>query len=400
MDVLVLRGLSWMLLVPAAGLVLYNMTLALLSLRREHPGPLATSSELPRFVLVMPAHDEGSTIASALEACARLDYPEDRYQLLVVADNCSDDTAAVVRAHGIRCWDRHDRERRGKGYALRFAFDQLLEEDFDAFVVLDADCWLDPHALRRFAAELSEGRRVLQAKYVVSNPDATPVSYVVAVGNEIENSLYYRPKSELGWVVSLRGTGMVFVAEVLREHPWGSFSIVEDLDYTLGLYRAGETVTFVPDVKVHSPFPETAEQLRVQRERWAGGNVQMTKGSALRLLAEGVVRGRWLIVDMGLTILSQSRPLLIVVLGAGLAVTAGGWWRAGDLFASRALAASLSLNLAFLAYLGWGVARLGLNRHRALLLLRAPVVLVRLVIIALRGALGTTARGWERTPRG
>lgn len=400
MDHLLLRFLVWMLLLPAAWLVFYNLSLALLALRRRDLALLPEASELPRFALVMPAHDEADTIDEALRACTALDYPADRYQLLVIADNCNDRTAEVVRKAGVRCWERRDRQRRGKGYALRFALDQLVHENFDAFVVLDADCWLDPDALQVFARELASGHEVLQANYMVSNPDATPISYVVAVGNAIENDLYYRSKSELGWVVSLRGTGMVFSRGVLEDHPWGAYSIVEDLDYTLELYRAGRAVHFVPEVSVHSPFPETAEQLRVQRERWAGGNVEMSKGSALRLLAEGLVTGRWLVADMGMTILSQSRPLLLVLLWAGLGLSLVEWWLSRDAFASRAVAASLSLNLTFVAYLLSGVGVLGITGHRLSLLLRAPLVLLRLVGISVRSAMGGGSSGWERTPRG
>lgn len=389
----------FVVLVPGAALVLYDVALAIHAMRRR---PAPPAPEVPsdlRFALVMPAHNEADSIGDALRACASLDFPAAQFELVVVADNCDDDTVEVVCQHGVRYLERRDTERRGKGYALRFAFDQLMHEDFDAFVVLDADCWLDPHALRRFAHELAHGARVLQANYVVANVDASPISYALAVGNAIENDLYYAPKSDLGWVVSLRGTGMVFRREVLQEHPWGAYSIVEDLDYSMALYRARIPVRFMPDVEVHSPFPESLGQLRVQRERWAGGNVQMTKGSALRLLLEGIARGQWITVDMGLTILSQSRPLLLVLLWAGLLVALlGSWIRPGAL-STLAVSLSLALNLTFLAYLAGGVARLGLSAHRMGLLARTPLVLGQLVSIAVRSVFGAGASGWERTPR-
>lgn len=396
---MILTLLAFLVLVPAAGLVLYDLALAVHAMRRR---PAPPAPEVPsdlRFALVMPAHNEAASISDALAACARLDFPAAQFELVVVADNCDDDTAAVVRDHGVRCLERHDTGRRGKGYALRFGFDTLMQEEFDAFVVLDADCWLDRHALQRFAHELAHGARVLQANYVVANADATPISYAVAVGNAIENDLYYAPKSDLGWVVSLRGTGMVFAREVLQEHPWGAFSIVEDLDYSMALYRAGIEVRFLADVNVYSPFPESLGQLRVQRERWAGGNVQMSKGQALRLLLEGLVRGRWITADMGLTILSQSRPLLLVLLWAGLLVSLFAFWVSPGAVPGAAVAVAVALNALFLVYLLGGVARLGISAHRIGLLLRAPLVMGQLVLIALRSAFGAGESGWERTPR-
>ena len=122
-DLLILRVLVSALLVPAMLLVVYNVGLALASLRRpptrEHrpdPPPL-------RFALVMPAHDEAGSIEHSLRASTELDFAADRYELVVIADNCSDSTAAIVREHGVRCLERRDPDHRGKGYALRFAFD-------------------------------------------------------------------------------------------------------------------------------------------------------------------------------------------------------------------------------------------------------------------------------------
>ena len=219
------------------------------------------------------------------------------------------------------------------------------------------------------------------------------------MGNAIENDLYYAPKSALGWVVSLRGTGMVLHRDVLARHPWGAFSIVEDLDYSMALYRAGIEVTYLHDVNVSSWFPESIGQLRVQRERWAGGNVQMSKGQAVRLLIEGMTSRRWIVADMGLTILTQSRPLLVVLLGLGLAMSLIAWLVSGGAEAAAALALALFLNAGFAAYLAWGIARLGLSSHRLGLLLRAPAVIGQLVAISVRSAAGAGATGWERTPR-
>jgi cellulose synthase/poly-beta-1,6-N-acetylglucosamine synthase-like glycosyltransferase len=402
---LLLRIVTWMLLAPAAALVLYEVLLALVAwrLRRGEDRYEATVNEpLPRLAIVMPAHDEEEGIAASIAAGQALDYPDERYELVVIADNCRDATAAVAREAGARCLERHDLEKRGKGYALRFAFENLQLEEFDAFVVLDADCWLSPHGLRAFAAELQAGHLVLQARYTVANPDATAISYAVAVGSEIENELYYRPKDRLGWVVALRGTGMVFAHEVLEEIPWKAFSIVEDLDYTLRLYRHGHDVHYLHHVEVFSDFPENLEQLRVQRERWAGGNVEMSRGVGLSLLLEGMLRARWTVMDMGLTILSQSRPLLLSLLGGSLILSLVEWLRAATPTsgpAAVALAASLLLCAMMALYLMAGAAALGMNAHRWGLLLRAPAVVAKLVLIALRSALGLGSKGWERTPR-
>lgn len=400
MEILVLRAAVLLVLLPALLLLAYNLVLALVSLLPPRPRTRVPADfERPRMVVVIPAHDEEAAILPTLRACQALDYPAERLEIVVVADNCTDATAEVVRSHGMRVLERHDTRERGKGFALRWAFDQLLREEHDAFVVLDADCLFQPDALQRFAEAFAEGHRVLQANYVVSNPDASPISYALAVGNVIENDLYYAPKDVLGLMVALRGTGMVFAREVLEEHPWGAYSIVEDLDYSMALYRDGGDVTFLPDVPVFSAFPESAEQLRVQRGRWAGGNAQMGKVEAVQALVESMTTGRGILVDMALTILSQSRPLQLLLVLVGWALALGGAWFTGDrvlwglFWLANALLGGLVL------YLAAGILRLGLSPRRLSLLVQTPWVVGRLAWIALRGVVSGASMAWERTPR-
>jgi len=397
--IIALKSLGMLLLSSVSVLLIYNLFLALVSIFRK-VAPRPDTESTPRFVVVIPAYNEAKTLPPTLLACERFDYPEDLYEIDVVADNCTDETAKVVREHGVRCLERTDPNHRGKGYALRWAFDQLLEEDHDVFVVLDADCSLEAKALRAFANEISGGGRVLQASYVVDNPDSTPISYAVAVGNIIENDLYYHPKSALGWVVVLRGTGMIFERNVLERFPWEAFSLVEDVDYSMSLYENGLAVRFLPWVEVRSLFPESFEQLRVQRMRWAGGNVQMGKGSVLRFLWKGISKQRVIYFDMGLTILSQSRPLQLVLLGLLYIVATLGFLGLQDHFFDSLFLASNVLVSGYILYFAWGVLRLGLSWRRLGLLVRTPGILVGLTRIAIRSVGRSREPTWERTPRG
>ena len=203
-----------------------------------------------RFLIVIPAHDEEETLPGTLQGCDALDYPADRVSVVVIADNCTDRTSEVARAHGVRCLERHHTEKRGKGFALEWALALLAGEDHDAVIVLDADCILDPQALRVFDVRLGEGARVLQAAYVASNPAESPTSYVVALGTHIENELFCAPKSRLGLAVFLRGTGMVMHRDVLARLPWTARSVAEDTEYSWDLLRQNIPIVFVPQIRV------------------------------------------------------------------------------------------------------------------------------------------------------
>ena len=101
-----------------------------------------------RFAIVIPARDEESSIREAVESCVSLNYPGERFEVFVIADNCSDHTAERAALAGARVLERSDHTAEGKGQALAWGFDQVLAMGFDAVAVLDADCRIEPHALR------------------------------------------------------------------------------------------------------------------------------------------------------------------------------------------------------------------------------------------------------------
>ena len=351
------------------------------------------------FAIVIPAHNEEDGIAKSVEACHSIEYPKNKYAVYVIADNCTDQTAQRAERAGATCFVRSDEAHRGKGYALEWGVARILAEGNDAVVVLDADCSMSRNALHVFDRCLTEGARVLQANDVVSNPDESSMTYALAVGNVIENELFYSPKSNLGLAVFLRGTGMVFHREILLKYPWQATSLAEDVEYTLGLLEQGLRVRFVPEARVASAFPVSHHQLTVQRMRWAKGNIGFGKTRALGLLWEGLKDRNLLRFDAGWTLLVLSRPLVLLELAMALVVS---------LLATLVITGPISvilLSTAFtvaalqLLYLAVGIVLLGLNRARARLVLKTPIVIGHLIIIAVKSLMERGEAAWAKTPR-
>ncbi|MGD0310206.1 MAG: glycosyltransferase family 2 protein [Acidobacteriota bacterium] len=387
------------MLFPAALATAYYAILALVSLlppRMQKTGPAPIAH---RFAVLIPAHDEENTISKSVHSCLRMDYPLDKFDVYVIADNCSDRTAVVAQACGARCLVRTDASKKGKGYALEWGFQNLRSAGYDAFVVVDADCTLDSAALRAFDLELSLGAEALQASDGVSNADENAVSYALAVGNLVENRLFYEAKSRLGLPVFLRGTGMVLRTSLLERIPWNAHSVVEDLEYSLRLVAAGQHVRFLRHIEVRSAFPVTGRQLHVQRERWAKGNLGFGRRHAFRLMMDGVKQRSPGLLDAGWTLLVLSRPLVLAyllgsVIGCFLIRRFAPGPHAGLLFAAALIL--LAINV---LYFGLGVFLLGVTWPRLLLLMSIPLVVARLAWISMRGLTGAEALQWNRTPR-
>jgi len=384
-----------------AGAVILGQAWFLALVALLHRAPRA--SEHPptdhTFAVVIPAHNEAAGLPATLRTCNRLDYPPDRFAVYVVADNCSDDTATIARAGCAVCFERREPDRLGKGYALEHAIHRIDWNRHDVLLVLDADCLIDPPALRELNRELHAGARALQVNNTVSNPDTSALSLLLAVGNLLENDFFYAPRSVLGWPVLLRGTGMALHRDLLRRFPWKSFSLTEDLEYSLILVRAGVSVRFVPRVAVRSLLPITTAALDVQRSRWARGNLRLARREAWRLILEGLSTRRWRLIDLGTLLLASSRPLLAVLLLLGTALAL-----AGTLIASAPILPALPmigalLLLLFAGYIFLGLLRLGITRRRLALCCQAPGAILRLTAITLAALLGRDRRGWQRTPR-
>lgn len=273
-----------------------------------------------RFVVVVPAHDESAGIGRTVASLLALEWPSELRRICVVADNCSDDTATRAREAGAEVIERNDPERRGKGYALDLAFTNLLHEgSCDAMVVVDADTAVAPGLLAAFAARLEEGAQALQAFYGVLNPDAGWRTRLITIALAIFHRLRGRGREALGLSCGLRGNGMCFTADTLRQVPHRAFSIVEDLEYGLQLGRAGIRVEFVDDTHVLGEMVSSEQSARSQRQRWEGGRAQILKRYGWPMLGEGIRRRSRLLLDLALDVIIP--PLSTVALcSLGLAL--------------------------------------------------------------------------------
>jgi 1,2-diacylglycerol 3-beta-glucosyltransferase len=396
---IILCVISLAALLPAALAALYYAGLAIVALLPERSAKITVPDPIHRFIVLIPAHNEEHQVGNALQSCFKLDYPRDKFATWVIADNCSDRTSDVASSLGANCIIRTDAIHRGKGYALAYAFEKLEQAGFGAFVILDADCEIDPGALQEFDLHLRKGEQVLQTADCVSNIDDNPISYALAVGNLIENRLFYAAKSRLRLPVMLRGTGMVLHRDILHRVPWEAHSIVEDQEYSLRLIRAGISTRFLTRIEVRSPFPTEGRQLNIQRERWTKGNSSFGKSQAFRLLFEGLRKPSLKLLDAGWMLLVLSRPLVLACLFTAVLLSIAAHWLVRTAATGILLQASAVLLAFYILYFSLGIVLLGLTKKRLLMLLRVPFVLMRLIRISLCGLAGNKNLQWTRTPR-
>lgn len=385
------------LALAAAPVLLGAGYLALLAAAaRRVPPPAPTTSV--RFDVVVPAHDEEAGITATVASLLALDYPRDRFRVVVVADNCTDATAARARAAGAVVLERRDDAHRGKGYALAHAYAWCLAEGVaDAVVVVDADTVVSPNLLRAFAARFAAGAACVQAEYGVRNAGDSWRTRLMAVAFACYHTVRSLARERLGLSCGLRGNGMGFAAEVLRRHPHQAFSRVEDVEYGIALGTAGVRVTYVPEALVLGDMPATAAAARSQRERWEGGRWGLVRRAVPSLLRAARVRRDVVPLDLAADLLVPPLATLVALalLGTGVAAVAvvRGWAGAVGL-------AGWVMALACLAaYVARGAAVAGQGPRVLLDLAWGPVYVAWKLALAVRPRPKAEREAWVRTTR-
>jgi len=249
----------------------------------------APTGDRRRLAVLVPAHNEASVIAGALRAIIPQLQPSDR--LVVVADNCSDETAAVAISQGAEAIVRADMTRRGKGYALDFGVRHLAHDPPDVVIVIDADCQVAAGSIDRLARTCIHTARPTQALYLMSAPKDAAVmtrisEFAWVVKNQVRASGFHR----LGLACQLMGTGMAFPWLCISTANLATGNIVEDLKLGIDLMRAGTPPLFCPEALVTSTFPLSSEGNQSQRARWEHGHLGVLLNDAPRLFLYSLAR--------------------------------------------------------------------------------------------------------------
>jgi cellulose synthase/poly-beta-1,6-N-acetylglucosamine synthase-like glycosyltransferase len=234
------------------------------------------------FLIVIPAHDEEPVVSTVVQSCLGVTYPRELFQVLVIADNCSDQTARLAAAAGARVVERFDVEKKSKGYAIAYLIG-LLErtgelDSLDALVIIDADTIVDPDLLRTFDSELATGHDWIQAYYSVANPDASWRTRLMTYALSLFNGVMPLGKTRLGVGSALYGNGMCFSVPGLNRVPWQCHGLVEDMEYAWNVRLAGEKIEFQPDVSVRAAMLSSGGKASAsQRQRWEFGRRQVRR---------------------------------------------------------------------------------------------------------------------------
>jgi cellulose synthase/poly-beta-1,6-N-acetylglucosamine synthase-like glycosyltransferase len=314
---------SWLLLIAAILLAVPTSVLVLeiMAAVVRRPFPMHSPTDHNRRVAVLvPAHNESTTIIPTLEDIQAQLVSGDR--LLVVADNCTDDTAQVVAASGVEVIERRDPARLGKGYALDWGLRHLKQDPPDVVVMIDADCRVEKGAIPQLASACSLAGRPIQALYLMTLPEGSPISKrIAAFAWRVKNWVRPLGLKVLRLPCQLMGTGMAFPWPVIRAVDLASGWIVEDLKLGLDLAAAGYPPLFCPSARVTSQFAASAKGTANQRKRWEQGHIMTIVKIAPRSLYTAIARGSLDLLALTLDLIVPPLSFLAMLLVFMFAIT-------------------------------------------------------------------------------
>jgi cellulose synthase/poly-beta-1,6-N-acetylglucosamine synthase-like glycosyltransferase len=367
-----------------------------IALHKERRSPVAaTGTPSHRTTVLIPAHNEGTGILPTIRDVQAQLGPNDR--ILVVADNCTDDTAAIAQAAGVEVTVRADPARRGKGYALEYGVQHLGLNPPDVVVIVDADCRLGENALRHLSVRAMVSGRPVQALYLMLAPENAPRGRGVNLfAWRVKNWIRPLGMGLIGLPTQLVGTGMAFPLSLLLDRDLGNSRLAEDTALGIALASERYPPLFMSEARIHSHFPVSQTVGEQQRQRWEKGHldniVDLIPGALAKSLRDRNLGLAALAIDMAVP------PLSLLVLFTAFCEILGG--TAFGLGASPAALAIPSLSILLLV-LGTALAWIAVGRDVLPLreLFRLPLHAIQKLSFYHKIASGKATSAWIRTDR-
>ena len=272
-----------------------------------------------KFLVIIPAHNEQAVVGQLVQSLQEQTYPKEMFDVYVIADNCTDNTAEIARKSGATVYERFDETKKTKGYALNWFLNKMMEEkkSYDALIIFDADNIVEKHFVEIMNKKLCQGETLVQGYRDIKNPEDTWVSGGYAIFYWMMNRLYHLARYNVGLSPLINGTAFMVKWELLIPSGWNTTTLTEDIEFSLINIAKGTKLGWAKDAIVYDEQPLTFKQSWTQRERWTVGHLQCVKGYT-KDLATAVVKEKTLmnfdafLYILGIPILLLTLLLLVV----------------------------------------------------------------------------------------
>lgn len=263
------------------------------------------------FAILIPARNEEVVIGNLIDSLKSQNYSQDKYQIYVIPNNCTDNTAKVASCHGatiIEC----NQNVKTKGDVLKVAFDKLEKnKEIDAYIIFDADNVVHPDFLYHMNICIENGGRVAQGFRDAKNPSDNWLSGSYSLFYLFQNIFFNRSRMSIGGSASINGTGFMIKKSLLDKKSFTTFTLTEDVEFTGQCALNNEKIFFVEDAITYDEHPNDFIVSWKQRKRWTAGMLECQKIYSPKLLKNFFKTGNLSSLDMTLIYLGPIIQLVI-----------------------------------------------------------------------------------------
>ncbi len=387
--IVILTVVSSLLAIPLIVIGLEGL-LSLVPGRKMHQ---FTNGNRERCIVLVPAHNEEITIVSTIKNLRSELLPSD--QIIVIADNCSDNTSELVRQSGETVLERYDPERRGKGYALAYGLDQLRSQPPAIVVLIDADTRATPGSIDALVREATIKKCPIQGIFVDAPKSAGAREQWSAFALTFKNLIRPLGLKRLGQPCLLTGSGMAFPWHVIKDVELGSANIVEDMQLGLDLAVRGFSPLFCERARFESDDAPTIASTIDRRTRWEHGHVRTLLTQVPGLLFQGLIQARVSLIALALELAVPPLSLLMMIVALHLSFC-GMLWFYEDSFLPGAILASATMVAIIGILCSW--MKFGRKIISPKILILLPVYILWKIPIYLK-LMVSPQRQWVRTQR-
>jgi cellulose synthase/poly-beta-1,6-N-acetylglucosamine synthase-like glycosyltransferase len=322
---------------------LYQVVVAIVGLHKNKKFPQSKTRR--RFAAIIAARNEEAVIGNLIESLKLQNYPRELFDVIVVADNCTDRTAEFAKNAGAIVYKRFNKAEIGKGFVLSFVFEKIFDERdiYDAFCIFDADNVVDRNFFGEMDKAIEAGYEVAQGYRDMKNASDTWISGGHALFFWMENRFFNLARSLLGLSATINGTGFMMTSNLIKEIGYHTTTCTEDIEFSMQCALADKRIGWVPDARLYDEQPITLSQSMNQRLRWISGLIQCYRRYTGPLAKKVVDSPDWATIDVLIYLLGF--PAMIFGILAGIMCVLFVTFRIFDPVATL-------LNLAFLAFGG------------------------------------------------
>ena len=266
-----------------------------------------------KIAVLIASRNEETVIGSLVKSLIKQDYPKKLYDIFVIPNNCTDDTEGAAKKAGakiIKCTV----PVKSKGEVLHFVFDKMKNDDYDAYIIFDADNVVASNYVTRMNDALCEGYKVAQGFRDSKNAGDNWLSGSYSIFYWIQNFFFNKARMQMGGSSSINGTGFMVKKSVIDEFGFDTVSLTEDVEFTAQCALNHIKIVFVEDALTYDEQPVDFNASWKQRKRWSMGILQCLKVYHKRLFSTYNKTGFIPCLDMLLVFMAPLMQILGVIL--------------------------------------------------------------------------------------